>query len=832
MKMQVLQPKKGSRRKAILIGLLLIEGILFAGADSHRDSLEHALAESSTNNVRMSLICELAILDIKESQVGNCPATIKDTLIQMLNKSLAKKYLSGEGLARYGLGAFHQRNNDIQAALPQYKRAITLFQQLHDHRHEYACYERLLILYQYKLGDIGKSDYYARKVIEGAEYLKRDMPYSVYLAYYFLGSHQRNLYDLDSSQFYLQEAIKFGKQNQTRILDAYVLLAYNAFNQLDFFNAITYAHGLIEAGQSRESIEEEMWGWGTLGSFYSDLKNHASASTYFAKAAALAQKTTDAKSQLDFQVARLISEAYLMPDGTKMDTVQLLYDSMIVAYPCSLELWLDLVPLYLLAGKEEIAMATNDTLISYATKCETNQHLAILLKYQADMLLNKGRYAAALKASKRAYALAFEGEDPYRANEIRFLLSRSEAAVGNITEAGRLYHQAAAIRDNIDLQRLQAIESLARQLEQDQARVKILEQENTLLLAQQQKRQLLISLILLGLFGTLILIAVSVSRRRIQKQAQQLTSNLNIQLDELTENIHSHTELLSDSLREKVEELSREFSDMGQQIDQQINSISRNPKEKLKALKRIISREQQLFDMVRTTALQKEEDLRSFTYMVSHDLKAPLSTAVNYIDQLRVRTAHQLDDDTRQYLDTFEALLYDMQAMIDGMAKYAQADKIQLQKGVIEPEKVLKSVIPLIKGSSPKDRNIAQEIEIESPLPSVYADPLLFRHVLTNLLTNAVKATQLVGHPRIRIFGKKTSRQTILTIEDNGIGIPPQNQYRLFQLFKSAHDRKRFPGTGIGLAIVKRIVERHEGSIELESEGEGKGTRFILYLPK
>jgi signal transduction histidine kinase len=153
-----------------------------------------------------------------------------------------------------------------------------------------------------------------------------------------------------------------------------------------------------------------------------------------------------------------------------------------------------------------------------------------------------------------------------------------------------------------------------------------------------------------------------------------------------------------------------------------------------------------------------------------------------------------------------------------------------LQPETVAPKRVVTDIFSHLKYHYP-DHLKSYTLTVQSPLPEIRVDPLLFRQAMSNLLSNAVKATRSTDHPHIQVSGQKSDQGIILTLKDNGIGIPPHNRERIFELFKSLHSRERFPGTGAGLAIVKRIIERHGGTIEAESAGEGQGAAFSITFP-
>ena len=195
-----------------------------------------------------------------------------------------------------------------------------------------------------------------------------------------------------------------------------------------------------------------------------------------------------------------------------------------------------------------------------------------------------------------------------------------------------------------------------------------------------------------------------------------------------------------------------------------------------------------------------------------------------------METEQSLNADIRQHLTGLQSALAHMKEMVEGISLYFKADKLELQPKNISTEKEIPRIFNQLRYYYP-DHLKRYSLKIQPSLPDCCADPLLFRQAMTNLLSNVVKATQAAPSPLIRVYGQRVEGTAVLTIEDNGIDLPPENRNRSFRLFKSAHARSQFPGSGVVLSIVQRIVERHGGSIEVHSEGEGTGARFIIALP-
>lgn len=256
----------------------------------------------------------------------------------------------------------------------------------------------------------------------------------------------------------------------------------------------------------------------------------------------------------------------------------------------------------------------------------------------------------------------------------------------------------------------------------------------------------------------------------------------------------------------------------------------RQKKKFAKVLQQEVEAKTRDLKMVNDLLTDKVDKLNTFNYTVSHDLSAPLSSAFNFLDLLQGPAGKASPSRSQQLLNSLRGALTHMKEMTEGVSLYLKADKMELRTEVVAPEKVVADVFSHLKYHYP-DHLKSYTFTVHPPLPEIRVDPLLFRQAMTNLLSNAVKATRSTDHPRIQVTGRTTDQAVIITIKDNGIGIPPQNCDRLFELFKSAHPREQFPGTGAGLAIVKRIIERHGGTIQAESAGEEQGAAFTITLP-
>ncbi|MBF0468894.1 MAG: PAS domain S-box protein, partial [Desulfamplus sp.] len=231
----------------------------------------------------------------------------------------------------------------------------------------------------------------------------------------------------------------------------------------------------------------------------------------------------------------------------------------------------------------------------------------------------------------------------------------------------------------------------------------------------------------------------------------------------------------------------------------------------------------------RTEALEaKNKELETFTYSVSHDLKAPLRGIDGYSRLLLDEYQDKLDDDGRHFLNNVLSSTQQMNQLIEDLLSYSRMERRDIQPVSVD----LISLIDMLFNE--REQDLAQRhIEVINLIPfqTVFCDRESIRQILGNLLDNAIKFTCNKSSPVIKIKGKETSDSWIISVEDNGIGFDPKYQQRIFGIFQRLHRSEDYPGTGVGLAIVKKAVNRMAGKIWAESEA-GKGAVFHVQIPK
>ena len=220
-------------------------------------------------------------------------------------------------------------------------------------------------------------------------------------------------------------------------------------------------------------------------------------------------------------------------------------------------------------------------------------------------------------------------------------------------------------------------------------------------------------------------------------------------------------------------------------------------------------------------------ELEQFAYVASHDLQEPLRMVASYTQLLARRYGDKLDDDAREFIAFAVDGVTRMQALINDLLTFS---RVGTRGEAPEPtdtnavvDRVLISVGPAI--------DEAGAMVTRDDLPTIFADAGQINQLFQNLIANALKFRRTNEAPRVHISAQRGSEEWIFSVADNGIGIAPEYAERIFVLFQRLHSRAEYPGTGIGLSICKKIVERHGGRIWLESE-PGNGTTFFFSIPE
>lgn len=240
--------------------------------------------------------------------------------------------------------------------------------------------------------------------------------------------------------------------------------------------------------------------------------------------------------------------------------------------------------------------------------------------------------------------------------------------------------------------------------------------------------------------------------------------------------------------------------------------------------------EQRVQERTRELAIANRElhvantQLEAFAQNVSHDLRAPLRAIEGYTRIVADEQAAKLSVEARSHLESVSRNARKMQRLIDDMMKLAFLGRQQVDKRMIN----LWTLVLGVLGDLPKREETVIQAKPDE-LAEVFADPNLLEHALRNLLANAIKFTSRAARPTIAIGSEIRHGERVFYIRDNGVGFDPQRASKLFEVFHRLHGDKEFEGTGVGLTIVKSVIDRHGGRIWVES-AVGKGATFYFTL--
>lgn len=229
----------------------------------------------------------------------------------------------------------------------------------------------------------------------------------------------------------------------------------------------------------------------------------------------------------------------------------------------------------------------------------------------------------------------------------------------------------------------------------------------------------------------------------------------------------------------------------------------------------------------RTEQLQRaNKELEAFSYSVAHDLRTPLRSILSYSQLSTRRHWDTLPDETKRYLEVIKKNSMEMGQLIDDLLAFALLNQKIVNTRKVHSRHIVLSLIENIEQAN--ETTVDWQI---GSLPEIYADKTLIRQVFMNLISNAVKFSQFKSAPRVEINCEARDKDFVFSVIDNGVGFDKRYEHKLFGVFSRLHEKEDFDGTGVGLAIVQRIVDRHGGKVWADSR-LGEGASFYFSIPQ
>ncbi|HEX3034210.1 MAG TPA: GAF domain-containing protein, partial [Thermodesulfobacteriota bacterium] len=230
----------------------------------------------------------------------------------------------------------------------------------------------------------------------------------------------------------------------------------------------------------------------------------------------------------------------------------------------------------------------------------------------------------------------------------------------------------------------------------------------------------------------------------------------------------------------------------------------------------------------RTVQLEAaNKELEAFSYSVSHDLRAPLRAIEGFSGILLEECSSHLDAEGQRFLNIIRMNVKQMSQLIDDLLAFSRLNRQEIVLSEVKMEKLVKDIFEELKFAI-SERNLEFNVKV---LPNAYGDRAMIRQVFINLLSNAIKFTRSKGRAIIEIGSRIEDQQNVYYVKDNGVGFDMQYVDKLFGVFQRLHMMEEFEGTGVGLAIVRRVIHRHGGQVWAEGK-VGEGAAFYFTLPR
>lgn len=274
--------------------------------------------------------------------------------------------------------------------------------------------------------------------------------------------------------------------------------------------------------------------------------------------------------------------------------------------------------------------------------------------------------------------------------------------------------------------------------------------------------------------------------------------------------------------KDEFGELVERFNSMLAEIEDRDRQLARNVVQLEESNRELDKRVAERTNELEST----NKELESFSYSVSHDLRAPLRSVQGFSQILMKEHAQNLDSEVLRLLNIISTDVAKMGCLIDDLLAFSRMSRQKMSFSKIDMTELVRSVFEDLRRNAPA-RNVQLEL---GPLPAANGDRVMLRQVFINLLSNALKFTATRPTARISVAGESTSEIVKYEIRDNGVGFDKRYKDKLFGVFQRLHSEEEFEGTGVGLAIVQRVIQRHGGHVQADSEIE-HGATFQIFLP-
>lgn len=277
---------------------------------------------------------------------------------------------------------------------------------------------------------------------------------------------------------------------------------------------------------------------------------------------------------------------------------------------------------------------------------------------------------------------------------------------------------------------------------------------------------------------------------------------------------------LEDDLRRLNQELEARVAERTAHLEREI-AERRRAEDAVRALNRALSEQADRLAEV-------NRELETFTYSVSHDLKAPLRGIDGYSRLLLEDYANRLDDDGLRFLQTIRQAATHMGTLIDDLLTYSRLERRQTTRVPVDLASLVNTLMEQVQGGQD---GYKADIRLELECTTLMTDPDALSMILRNLLGNALKFSATVPAPAIVVRTERRNGNCLLSVRDNGIGFDMRYHDRIFEIFQRLHRAEEYPGTGVGLAIVRKAAQRLNGRVWAES-APGAGAVFFVELPQ